>query len=90
MAWESHLSATPCVPRTPLCLGRDTSPWTAQHNHPPPSAAALQRMAGRFTRFWRGLANGTVPRVDQFTIITARPVFGALAGAFQRHGVGGF
>jgi hypothetical protein len=51
------------VPRTPLCLGRDTSPWTAQHKFPP-SAAALQRMAGRFTRCWRGLANGTVPGVD--------------------------
>ena len=30
----------------------------------PPSAAAPQRMAGRFTRCWRGLANGTVPGVD--------------------------
>ena len=35
----------------------------------PPSAAALQRTAGRFTRFWRGLANGTVPGVDEFIII---------------------
>ena len=57
------------VPRTPPCFGRDTSPWTAQHQKFSPSAAALQRMAGRFTRCWRGLANGTVPGVGKFIII---------------------
>ena len=57
------LSPTPC-PQDPPLLRQGYLTLDCPTQKFPPSAAALQRMAGRFTRCWRGLANGTVPGVD--------------------------
>ena len=69
LCWLLLQTLVPCCPPTPcpqdpplLRQGYLTLDCPTQKF--PPSAAALQRMAGRFTRCWRGLANGTVPGVD--------------------------
>ena len=47
---------TPC-PQDPLLLRQGYLTLDCPTHKFPPSAAALQRIAGRFTRCWRGLAN---------------------------------
>ena len=66
--WLLLQTLVPCcpprhVPRTPPLLRQGYLTLDCPTQKFPPSAAALQRMAGRFTRFWRDLANGTVPGV---------------------------